>query len=141
MFSLFIKKLLLLAIDWTLNRKAMKTIIKTLIFTLFGLFVSAQQGNININQDVKISKLLEIYTSLDENAGTYQIQIFNGSLSSANDKKANFDLDFPGSRSKIVHVDTDYRVRIGGMKTALEAERKYLEIRKKYPAAIIITPK
>tara|TARA_R110000868_G_scaffold102146_7_gene281351 strand:- start:2919 stop:3278 length:360 start_codon:yes stop_codon:yes gene_type:complete len=119
----------------------MKIIINTLIFTIFTLHCTAQQGKINLEQDVKISKLLDFYKSSDASSGSYQIQIYNGPLSGANRQKANLDVDFPGWNSKIIHVDTDYRVRIGGIKTALEAERKYIEVRKKYPAAIIITPK
>ena len=118
----------------------MKIIINTLIFTLFTFYCSAQKGQINIKQDDRIPKLLDIYKSVDENTNIYQIQVYNGSLSGANRQKANLDADFPGWNSKIIHVDTDYRLRIGGIKTALEAERKYLEVRKKYPAAIIITP-
>ncbi|QWX84052.1 SPOR domain-containing protein [Cellulophaga sp. HaHaR_3_176] len=118
----------------------MKIIINSLIFTVFTLNCVAQEGNIQINQDSKIEKLLEIYKSIDESSDVYQIQIYNGSLSGANHKKSNLDSDFPKWKTKIVHVDTDYRVRIDGIKTALEAERKYNEVRKKYPAAMIITP-
>lgn len=118
----------------------MKIIINTLIFTFFTVYASAQQGQINIKQDERIPKLLDIYKSADENTDVYQIQVYNGSLNGANKQKANLDADFPDWHSKIVHVDTDYRLRIGQIKTALEAERKYIEVRKKYPAAIIITP-
>ena len=118
----------------------MKIIINTLIFTLFSFYCSAQQGAISINQDERISKLLDIYQTAEENSEYYQIQIYNGSLSGANAQKANLDVDFPNWETKIDHVDTDYRVRIKKIKTALEAERKYLEVRKKYPAAIIIAP-
>lgn len=118
----------------------MKTIINTLIFTLFALHCTAQEGKIQISQDDKIEKLLDIYKSIDESSDVYQIQIYNGSLSGANRKKSDLDSDFPNWKTKIVHVDTDYRVRIDNIKTALEAERKYNEVRKKYPAAMIITP-
>tara|TARA_R110002051_G_scaffold42568_7_gene87323 strand:+ start:96 stop:455 length:360 start_codon:yes stop_codon:yes gene_type:complete len=118
----------------------MKKTINLLIFTLFTLYCTAQQGKIKIEQDSRIEKLLDLYKSASESSEVYQIQIFNGTLNGANSKKVSFDIDFPNWNSKIFHVDTDYRVRIGGIKTALEAERKYIEIRKKYPAAIIIPP-
>jgi hypothetical protein len=118
----------------------MKIIINTLIITLFGFYCNAQQGAINIKQDERIPKLLEIYKSAEENSEYYQIQVYNGTLTGANAQKANLDVDFPTWETKIDHVDTDYRVRIKKIKTALEAERKYLEVRKKYPAAIIIAP-
>jgi len=119
----------------------MKTTINILIFTFFTLFSNAQEGVITLQQDEKVSKLLAIYKSSDASTEEYQIQIYNGMFNLANQKKSNFEVDFPGWTCKIVHVDVDYRVRITGIKTALEAQRKYNEVRKKYPAAIIISPK
>ncbi|WP_165747690.1 SPOR domain-containing protein [Cellulophaga sp. Z1A5H] len=119
----------------------MKNIYYSAIFFLCASYMHAQDGNITIHQDAKIQKLLEIYKSTEEDSDDFQIQIYNGTLSGANNQKSNLDADFPSWKTKIDHVDTDYRVRIKDIKTALEAERKYLEVRKKYPSAIIITPK
>ncbi|MBU2997207.1 SPOR domain-containing protein [Cellulophaga baltica] len=118
----------------------MKTLFNVLIFTIFIPNSNAQEAETNINQDSRINNLVQLYQNESENSEDYQIQIYNGSLSSANSKKNNLDTDFPNWETKIKHVDTDYRVRITGIKTALEAERKYIEVRKKYPGAIIITP-
>jgi hypothetical protein len=119
----------------------MKNLYYSAIFLLCASYTQAQEGNITINQDGNIQKLMEIYKSTEEDSDDFQIQIYNGSLSGANNQKSNLDADFPNWKTKIDHVDTDYRVRIKDIKTALEAERKYLEVRKKYPSAIIITPK
>ncbi len=118
----------------------MKTLFNVLIFTLFTLNCNAQEANINIKEDSRIEKLMNLYQNESESSENYQIQIFNGSFSTANSKQNNLHSDFPNWETKIKHVDTDYRVRITGIKTALEAERKYIEVRKKYPSAIIITP-
>lgn len=118
----------------------MKLSFAFLIFIFFSMYANAQEGTIFIQQDDKIAKLHEIYKSSDENSEEYEIQIYNGLFNTANQKKANFQVDFPGWKCKVVHVDVDYRVRVTGIKTALEAQRKYNEIRKKYPSAIIIAP-
>lgn len=112
-----------------------------LIFIFFSFYCNAQIGTISIKQDDKISKLHEIYKSSEENSEEFEIQIYNGLFNVANQQKANLQADFPGWKCKVVHVDVDYRVRITGIKSALEAQRKYNEVRKKYPAAIIIAPK
>ena len=54
----------------------MKIIINTLIITLFGFYCNAQQGAINIKQDERIPKLLEIYKSAEENSEYYQLQVY-----------------------------------------------------------------
>ncbi len=50
------------------------------------------------------------------------------------------EIDFPDWYSKIEFESPNYRVRLGKFKTKLEAERKYLEVRKKYPDAMLLKP-
>jgi len=117
-----------------------KTIyIITLSFTSFIGF--AQNGQVSINQDEKISELINIYTSSNENSDVYRIQVFFGSYQKAQKTKSNVDIDFPNWYSKIDFESPSYRVRVGKFKSKLEAERKLIEVRKKYPSAMLLKPK
>jgi len=117
-----------------------KTIyIITLSFTSFIGF--AQNGQVSINQDEKISELINIYTSSNENSDVYRIQVFFGSHQKAQKTKSNVDIDFPNWYSKIDFESPSYRVRVGKFKSKLEAERKLIEVRKKYPSAMLLKPK
>ena len=117
---------------------------KSLIFlgcvALFSTSVHCQNGRITIEQDPKIDELLKVYTSVNSKAEYYQIQVGFGSYQKAQNLKTRIDQDFPGWYSKIEFESPTYRVRLGKFKTKLEAERKYLEVRQKYPNAMLLKP-
>ena len=118
----------------------MKTISFTLILACSVIYCHGQQGNINIQQDEKITNLLGIYKSVNENSSHYRIQVGFGSFQEAETLKANVDKDFPDWPTKIDFESPSYRVRIGRFKTQLEGERKLIEVRQKYPSAMLLKP-
>lgn len=118
-----------------------KPIYNFLFFTFLTSFCYAQEGEINIQQDEKITDLLAIYKTANEKSDLYRIQVFFGSFQRAQTIKSEVDIDFPGWHSKIDFESPSYRVRIGRFQTKLEAERKLLEVRKKYPSAMLLKPK
>ncbi|MBT8184229.1 MAG: SPOR domain-containing protein [Eudoraea sp.] len=101
---------------------------------------NAQSGSVSIDQDKKIAQLLEIYKSVNSETFYYTIQIGFGSYATAENLKVQADVDFPGWYSKIVFDSPTYRVHIGRFQTKLEAERKFLEVRRKYPASLLLKP-
>jgi sporulation related protein len=100
-----------------------------------------QEGQVNIQQDHKITYLLDIYKSSNESHEYYRIQVGFGSFDKAKSIKENVEIDFPDLFSKIDFDSPTYRVRLGRFKTKLEAERKFKEVRIKYPDAMILKPK
>jgi cell division protein FtsN len=113
-----------------------------LMFTTCGLGTAlAQKGQIKIEQDQKINTLLDAYKSLNENADYYRIQVGFGSFDKAQKIKSQVEIDFPDLPSKIDFDSPTYRVRVGQFKNRLEAERKYNEVRQKYPDAMLLKPK
>lgn len=118
----------------------MKTIPLFIILAFSAFFCSAQQGNVDIQQDLKIGQLLEIYKNVNETTNYYRIQVGFGSHQDAQNLKAKVDVDFPDWYTKIDFESPSYRVRIGKFKTQLEGERKLIEVRKKYPSAMLLKP-
>jgi len=118
---------------------------RSLVFIAFTVILSvqasAQTGSITIEQDPKIDELVKLYAQVHSKAEFYQIQVGFGSYQKAQNLKGQIDQDFPGWYSKIEFESPTYRVRLGKFKTKLEAERKYLEVRKKYPDAMLLKPK
>ncbi len=109
------------------------------LLCFIGLCV-AQEGIITIDQDNKIDELLNIYKLTSENADFYRIQVGFGSFQQAQNIKQQVDSDFPDWFSKIDFESPSYRVRVGKFKTKLEAERGLIEVRKKYPEAMLLKP-
>ena len=119
----------------------MKKPIFTILLLSFSFSCLGQEGTIAIEQDPKIDQLVEIYKEANTNSGYYQIQVGFGRHQEAQNLKSNVDIDFPGWYSTISFKEPTYRVRLGKFKTKIEAQRKLIEVRKKYPTAFLIPQK
>lgn len=119
----------------------MKSLVYVGITCLLSAFAHAQQGKVTIQQDKKIADLMEIFKEVNSNEEYYRIQVGFGTLSKAETIKMQVDIDFPELPSKIDFDSPTYRVRIGQFKNKLDAERKFLEVREKYPDALLLAPK
>jgi len=120
------------------------TFMKTVVFCSFLLCstiaVTAQEGVVTIEQDPRIEQLVKVYNKVNSNTGYYQIQVGFGSYQKAQNLKSQVDIDFPGWYSKIEFQEPTYRVRLGKFQDPLEAERRFREVRKKYPSAMLLKP-
>ena len=123
----------------------MKTLLTIIAFTSITTSTFGQNGQITITQDNKITELLDLYKSSNSDANSssnyYRIQVGFGNHARAQRIKSNVEVDFPTLSSKIDFDSPTYRVRLGRFKSKLEAERKFKEVRKKYPEAILLKPK
>lgn len=120
----------------------MKKLIYTFAFGIFFNLVNAQEGTISIDQDAQISQLLEIYKKSLNNHDYYKIQVgFVSNNEKAQEIKSNVEIDFPELPARIDFDSPTYRIRVGRFKSKLEAERKFNEVRKKYPNAMLLKPK
>lgn len=118
----------------------MRAFVFSLSFLCFVLSLKAQEGSVTIEQDPKIEQLVKVYNKVNSNKGYYQIQVGFGNYQKAQNLKSQVDIDFPGWFSKIEFQEPTYRVRLGKFKDPLEAERRFLEVRKKYPSAMLLKP-
>ena len=101
----------------------------------------AQSAQVHIEQDEKIDKLLEIYKSALSNTDYYRIQVGFGDYADAQKIKSDVEQDFPDLPAKIDFDSPTYRVRVGRFTTKMDAERKFNEVRVKYPNAMLLKPK
>ncbi|WP_073308648.1 sporulation protein [Flavobacterium terrae] len=127
----------------------MKTLtIKNLFYiSILAIFNSlniySQEGKVTVNQDQRFEQLLnekrKINNSITIN-DRFKIQIFTGNAELS--KKAL--IDFRKSNKKtdatIVFHTPIYKVWVGNYKTRIEAEKKLMEFKKKYPNAFLVKP-
>ena len=119
----------------------MKILLNILFIACFTTFSLAQDGQVNIEQDEKIEELLDVYKEYIKDTEYYRIQVGFGSHAKAQTIKSNVEIDFPELYSKIDFDSPTYRVRLGRFKNKLDAERKFIEVRRKYPDAMLLKPK
>jgi cell division protein FtsN len=118
----------------------MKTSILSVILLGFVTCGIAQNGEISIEQDASITRLLEVYKISNSKSNFYTIQVGFGSYSKAEELKQQVDIDFPDLKAKIIFDSPTYRVQIGQFRSKLEAERKFKEVRIKYPESLLLKP-
>lgn len=116
------------------------TLLSLLLLAGCATFTYGQQGVVTIEQDPEIEQLIEVYKTANSRTDYYTIQVGFGNYEKAEELKDLVRIDFPEWTPQIIFDSPTYRVRIGRFRTKLEAERRFLEVRKKYPAALILKP-
>ena len=121
-----------------------------LVKPLFVFFISlnltnsfSQEGNIKLNQDPKLIKLMELKKEVNTEtftSGQYTIQVFNGKYDEGSEL-----MDKLMSEKKFEDVffsfETPYyKIRIGKYVSKLEAIKKLKIIRSNFPSAFILKP-
>ncbi len=114
-----------------------------ILSSLFCFKSNAQDGKTNISVDPKIDQLLKekrkLNTGLFLNEA-YKIQIFYGNSEESKKKLQEFKREFKDLDGTIIFNSPNYKVWVGNFKTRIEVERAMVDIKKKYPTALIIKP-
>ncbi len=114
-----------------------------LLLTFIGVSCYAQEGNVSVSQDPRFEQLLKekrkINPSITVN-DRYKIQIFYGDNEKARKALADFRKEYKDLDATIVFESPTYKVWTGNFKSRIDAERKLVEIKKKYPYALLIKP-
>lgn len=127
-----------------MRKLAFSTIVKLSVFSFFiSIGTHAQESKITLNQDEKFSSLLSEKAKINANLAindSYKIQIFYGNSLDANNQLITFKKDFKDIEGTIIYTNPTYKVYVGNYKSRLHAEKALLEIKKKYPTALLIKP-
>ena len=108
---------------------------------MFSLTLAAQEGEVKIEQDSDIDKLLE-YKKDIKTTKLYRIQVFQSiDPDKAQREKSNFLNAYGEWPVEIVWNTPNYKVWVGNFATRLEADRALVKIKKNYMNAIIFQPK
>lgn len=103
----------------------------------------AQDGKTNVSVDPKIDQLLKEKRKLNISLflnEAYKIQIFYGNSEESKKKLQEFKNEFKDLDGTIIFNSPNYKVWVGNFKTRIEVERAMVDIKKKYPTALIIKP-
>ena len=103
--------------------------------TLFG-----QNGNIEINQSNKLDSIIKLKKELNSKIQNLRIQIYSGDRDNAEQIIKEFFEIFNDTTADVIYETPNYKVWVGNYYTQLEADKRLLEIRKKFRSAFIFRP-
>ena len=117
-----------------------KIIIFFTIISLYSTTLFGQNGNIEINQSNKLDSIIKLKKELNSKIQNLRIQIFNGDRDNAEQIIKEFIEIFNDTTADIMYETPNYKVWGGNYYTQLEADKRLLEIRKKFRSAFIFRP-
>ena len=119
---------------------SLKNTVIILLVSIFSIMsVAAQTGEVKINEDEKLSNLIELRG--DIKLDRYFIQIFSGEIAGAQRARINYRKKYDRKWKDVVRYESpNYKVWVGHFKSRLAADRALLTIRDEFPNAFVFKP-
>lgn len=112
---------------------------------LVGHISYAQHGQVTINQDADLVKLLALKKDMnlnDSDTDRYKIQIFSGNRhDDAQKAKSKLRSKLPELPVSLVFETPNYKVWVGNFRSRLEADRSLMKVQKEFQNAFVFKPK
>ena len=117
-----------------------KIIIFFTIISLYSTTLFGQNGNIEIKQSHKLDSIIKLKKELNSKIQNLRIQIYSGDRDNAEQMIKEFIEIFNDTTADVIYETPNYKVWVGNYYTHLEADKRLLEIRKKFRSAFIFRP-
>ena len=117
-----------------------KIIIFFMIISLSSTTLFGQNGSIKINQSNKLDSIIKLKKELNSKIQNLRIQIYSGDRENAEQIIQEFNEIFNDTTADIIYETPNYKVWVGNYYTQLEADKRIIEIRKKFRSAFIFRP-
>lgn len=116
----------------------MRILFICLLFSWFPIL--SQNGKITINQSSKLDSVVKLKKELNGKVQNLRIQIFNGDRENAELVMKEYLEIFNDTSASIIYETPNYKIWVGNFYNQLEADKKLIEIRKKFRSAFIFRP-
>ena len=116
----------------------MRILLICFLFTVFPIF--GQNGKITVNKSNKLDSIIKLKKELNSKIQNLRIQIYNGDRENAELVMKEYIEIFKDASANIIYETPNYKIWVGNFYTQLEADKKLIEIRKKFKSAFIFRP-
>ena len=117
-----------------------KIIIFFMIISISSTTLFGQNGSIKINQSNKLDSIIKLKKELNSKIQNLRIQIYSGDRENAEQVIQEFNEIFNDTTADVIYETPNYKVWVGNYYTQLEADKRLIEIRKKFRSAFIFRP-
>ncbi len=107
----------------------------------YNLEAQTKDGTVRIESSAHIDQMLAQKKSYNKSLEKFQgfkIQIYYGSEKECYEVKEEFTSLFPEIATSIIFSTPQWKLQIGNYRTRLEADHSMVNIKKEYPAAIVL---
>ena len=111
-----------------------------MIISLYSITLFGQRGNIKITQSSKLDSIIKLKKELNSKIQNLRIQIYSGNRENAEQIIQEFIDIFNDTTADIIYETPNYKVWVGNYFTQLEADKRLINIRKKFKSAFIFRP-
>ena len=111
-----------------------------MIISISSTALFGQNGNIKINQSSKLDSIIKLKKELNSKIQNLRIQIYSGDRENAEQIIQEFNEIFNDTTADVIYETPNYKVWVGNYYTQLEADKRLIEIRKKFRSAFIFRP-
>ena len=102
-----------------------------------------QSDSIIINEDPKLTKVLELKKLVNQEtftSGQYTVQIFSGNFKDSQELMNKIKEDEDLNEIFFIFETPYYKIRVGKFVSKIKAIKELKKIKKKYPSAFILKP-
>ena len=117
-----------------------KIIIFFMIISLSSTTLFGQNGSIKINQSNKLDSIIKLKKEFNSKIQNLRIQIYSGDRENAEQIIQEFNEIFNDTTADVIYETPNYKVWVGNYYKQLEADKRLVEIRKKFRSAFIFRP-
>ena len=111
-----------------------------MIISLYSITLFGQSGNIKITQSSKLDSIIKLKKELNSKIQNLRIQIYSGNRENAEQIIQEFIDIFNDTTADVIYETPNYKVWVGNYFTQLEADKRLIDIRKKFKSAFIFRP-
>jgi hypothetical protein len=121
-----------------------KNVIITSVILMMQVIVWGQEkpGDLRVESSARINELVAQKKEYNKKVNSYpgyKIQIYYGSEKECYEIRDEFSTLFPKIPASIIFSTPQWKLQVGNYRTRLEADRSMLDIKKEYPAAIVLS--
>ena len=111
-----------------------------MIISMSSTNLFGQNGSIKINQSNKLDSIIKLKKELNSKIQNLRIQIYSGDRENAEQIIQEFNEIFNDTTADVIYETPNYKVWVGNYYKQLEADKRLVEIRKKFRSAFIFRP-
>ena len=125
-------------------QKSYTILVITAFFALISLSAKAQNNSEMGRDEIpeSVTQLTDERIEFNREQKTYQgykIQIFYGSEKNCYEQRDEFEEMFPDIPTSVIFSTPQWKLQVGQYLTRLDADKAIVEIKKEYPAAIVLS--